>query len=109
MLGVGRSVVGRSVVALDSGGFWEPGAEVGRRRDARGERHPCAHAPPALPSVLATSVGRTGLLAQLSARPWAVDRDYAVREIQGLAEAPGTSPAIRALSTGPHQEGAPAG
>ena len=79
VLGVGRSVVGRSVVALDSGGFWEPGAEVGRRRDARGERHPCAHAPPALPSVLATSVGRTALLAQLSARPWAVDRDYAVR------------------------------
>lgn len=50
--------------------------------------------------MLATSVGRTALLAQLSARPWAVDRDYAVREIQGLAEAPGTSPAIRALSTG---------
>ena len=64
---------------------------------------------PALPSVLVTSVGRTALLAQLSARPWAVDRDYAVREIQGLAEALDTSPAIRALSTGPHQEGAPSG
>ena len=24
VLGVGRSVVGRSVVALDSGGFWSP-------------------------------------------------------------------------------------
>ena len=31
---------------------------------------------PALPAVLATSVGRTALLAQLSARPRAVDRDY---------------------------------
>ena len=64
---------------------------------------------PALPAVLATSVDRTALLAQLSARPGAVDRDDAVREIQGLAEAPGTGPAIRALSSGPDQEGAPAG
>ena len=59
--------------------------------------------------MLATSVGRTALPAQLSARPRAVGRDYAVREIQGLAEALGTSPAIRALSNGPHQEGAPSG
>ena len=64
---------------------------------------------PALPAVLATSVGRTALLAQLSARPGAVDRDDAVRGIQGVAEAPVTSPAIRALSSGPDQEGAPAG
>ena len=63
---------------------------------------------PALPNLLATLAGRTALLAQLSARPWAVDRDYAVREIQGLAESPGTSPAIRALSTGADQQGAPA-
>ena len=59
--------------------------------------------------MLATSVGRTALLAQLPARPRAIDRDYAVREIHGLAEAPDTSPAVRALSTGPDQEGAPSG
>ena len=109
VLEMARRGVGRSVVALDPGGFWSPtqkrvfgatlAASVALVRTLR----------PALPALLATSVGRTALLAQLSARPWAVDRDYAVREVQALADAPGTSPAIRALSTGPDQEGAPAG
>ena len=58
--------------------------------------------------MLATSLGRTARLAELSARPWSVDRDCAVRELRWLADAPGTSPAIRALSTSPDQEGAPA-
>ena len=109
VLEMARRGVGRSVVALDPGGFWSPAqkkvfgatltASVALVRTLR----------PALPTLLATPVGRTALLAQLSARPWAVDRDYALREVQGLADAPGTSPAIRALSTGPDQEGAPAG
>ncbi len=109
VLEMARRGVGRSVVALDPGGFWSPGqkkvfgatlaASVALVRALR----------PALPALLATPVGRTALLAQLSAKPWAVDRDYAVREVQGLADSPGTSPAIRALSTGPDQEGAPAG
>ena len=108
-LEMARRGVGRSVVAFDPGGFWGPtqkkvfgatlAASVALVRTLR----------PALPALLATPVGRTALLAQLSARPWAVDRDYALREVQGLAESPGTSPAIRALSTGPDQEGAPAG
>jgi pimeloyl-ACP methyl ester carboxylesterase len=109
VLEMARRGVGRSVVALDAGGFWSPTqkkvfgasltASVALVRAIR----------PALPALLATSVGRTALLAQLSARPWAVDREYALREVQGLADAPGTTPAIRALSTGPDQLGATAG
>ncbi|GAC1440850.1 MAG: alpha/beta fold hydrolase [Mycobacteriales bacterium] len=109
VLEMARRGVGRSVVALDPGGFWSPThkkvfgatltASVGLVRKLR----------PALPALLATPVGRTALLAQLSARPWAVDRAYALRELQGLADSPGTSPAIQALSTGPDQEGATAG
>lgn len=109
VLEMARRAVGRSVVALDPGGFWSPGqkkvfgatlaASVALVRAVR----------PALPTLLATPVGRTALLAQLSARPWAVNRAYALREVQGLADAPGTSPAIKALSTGPDQDGAPAG
>ena len=109
ILEMARRGIGRSVVALDPGGFWSPTqkkvfgatltASVALVRALR----------PALPALLATPVGRTALLAQLSARPWAVERGYAVREVQGLADAPGTSPAIRALSTGPDQAGAPAG
>ena len=88
VLEMARRGVGRSVVALDPGGFWSPTqkkvfgasltASVALVRTLR----------PALPALLATSIGRTALLAQLSARPWAVDRDYAVREVQSLADAP---------------------
>ena len=109
VLEMARRGVGRSFVALDPGGFWSPtqkkvfgttlAASVALVRALR----------PALPTLLATPVGRTALLAQLSARPWAVDRAYALREVQGLADAPGTSPAIRALATGPDQQGAVAG
>ena len=104
-----RRGVGRASVALDPGGFWSVGqkkvfgatlaASVALVRALR----------PALPVLLSTPVGRTALLAQLSVRPWAVPADYALSEVRGLADAPGTSPAITALSTGPDQVGAPAG
>ena len=109
ILEMARRGVGRRFVALDPGGFWSPAqkkvfgasltASVALVRTLR----------PALPTLLATPIGRTALLAQLSARPWAVDRAYALREVQGLADAPGTTQAIRALSTGPDQLGAAAG
>ena len=89
-----RRGVGRASVALDPGGFWSAGqkkvfgatlaASVALVRALR----------PALPVLLSTPVGRT---------------DYALSEVRGLADAPGTSPAITALSTGPDQVGAPAG
>lgn len=104
-----RRGLGRSTVALDPGGFWSDGqkkvfgatltASVALVRALR----------PALPTLLATPVGRTPLLAQLSARPWAVPADFALSEIRGLADSPGTSPAIQALANGPNQQGAPAG
>lgn len=104
-----RRGLGRSTVALDPGGFWSPGqkrvfgtslgASVALVRALR----------PALPALLATPVGRTALLAQLSARPWAVPADFALSEVRGLADASGSSPAIKALATGPNQEGAPKG
>lgn len=109
VLEMARRGVGTSVVALDPGGFWSAGqkkafgitltASVALVRALR----------PALPVLLATPVGRTALLAQLSARPWAVPADFAVSEVRGLADATGTSPALKALSTGPDQQGAPAG
>lgn len=104
-----RRGLGRTTVALDPGGFWSPAqkkvfgtsllASVALVRALR----------PALPALLGTPVGRTALLAQLSAKPWALPSDYVLREVQGLADSPGTSPAIRALANGPDQLGAAAG
>lgn len=104
-----RRGLGRSTVALDPGGFWGPSqkkvfgatltASVALVRALR----------PALPALLATPFGRSALLAQFSGRPWAVPKDFAVSELRGLADAPATTPAIRALATGPDQKGAPSG
>lgn len=109
VLEMARRGLGRSVVALDPGGFWSPvqkkvfgatlGASVQLVRALR----------PALPALLGNPAGRTALLAQLSARPWAVPADFALSEVRGLADAPGSSPAIKALASGPDQQGAPAG
>ena len=109
VLDMARRGVGRNVVALDPGGFWSAAQKKVFGATLAGSVALVRTLRPALPALLRTPVGRTALLAQLSARPWAVDRDYAVRELQGLADAPGTSPAIRALTTGPDQEGATAG
>lgn len=109
VLEMARRGLGRHTVALDPGGFWSPlqrkvfgaslSASVALVRVLR----------PALPALLATSVGRTLLLAQLSARPWAVPADFALAEIRGLADSPGSSPSLQALAHGPDQAGAPAG
>lgn len=63
---------------------------------------------PVLPSLLGNPAGRTALLAQLSARPWAVPAAFALSEVRGLADAPRSSPAIKALASNPDQQGAPA-
>lgn len=109
VLEMARRGLGRSIVALDPGGFWTPaqkrvfgatlGASVALVRALRR----------ALPALLATPVGRTALLAQLSARPWAVPADFALSEIRGLADSPASSSAVRALANGPDQQGAPPG
>jgi len=104
-----RRGLGRSTVALDPGGFWTRGQVAVFNASLSASVALVRAVRPALPALLATPVGRTALLAQLSARPWAVPRDYALREVRGLADSPGTSPAIRALAKGPLQEGAPAG
>jgi hypothetical protein len=62
-----------------------------------------------LPSLLGTPAGRTLLLAQFSARPWALSRETCLPDVAGLADAPSTGAAMDALTKGPKQQGAPAG
>jgi len=98
VLEMARRGLGRSV-AFDPGGFWSPmqkkvfgatlGASVSLVRALR----------PVLPSLLGNPAGRTALLAQLSARLWAAPADFALSEVRGLADAPRSSPAIKALAS----------
>ena len=109
VLELARRGVGGDTVALDPGGFWSDrellvfGATLRPSillvRALRGR----------LPLLLGSPVGRTLLLAQLSARPWALARETVLPDVCGLADAPATGAAMDALTKGPKQGGAPAG
>lgn len=109
VLEMARRGLGRSTVALDPGGFWSPIQKKIFSTTLRASIALVRTLRPALPALLGNPAGRTALLAQLSARPWAVPADFAISEVRGLADAPGSSPAIKALANGPDQQGAPAG
>lgn len=109
VLELARRGVGGDTVALDPGGFWSDrerfvfGAtlrpSIALVRALRG----------ALPTLLGTAAGRTALLAQLSARPWALSLETVLPDVRGLADSPATGAALDALIKGPKQAGAPAG
>ena len=102
-----RKAVGR-VVALDPGGFWNVperaffgatvGASIQLLRALRDR----------LPALLATTAGRTALLAQFSAHPARLPVDVVTKELQSFADSPSSLPALKSLVTGPGQEGMPA-
>lgn len=109
VLELARRGVGGDAVALDPGGFWSDrellvfGAtlrpSISLVRALRGR----------LPSLLGSPAGRTLLLSQFSARPWALSRETVLPDVRGLADAPATKAAMDALTKGPKQQGAPAG
>lgn len=109
VLELARRGVGGDTVALDPGGFWTDRElavfsatlrpSIALVRALRG----------VLPTVLGSPVGRTVLLAQFSARPWALSPQTVLPDVEGLADAPATGAAMDALTKGPKQRGAPAG
>lgn len=109
VLELARRGIGGDTVSLDPGGFWSDrevavfGATLRPSivlvRALRGR----------LPALLGSPVGRTLLLAQLSARPWALSRETVLPDVRGLVESPSTGAALNALIKGPKQQGAPAG
>ena len=98
---------GRSgaTVALDPGGFWqgwERGlvdgsltASVALLRVLRS----------ALPAIGHNPITRSAILAQLSARPWALDGDLVATELQSFADSRTFDFLVKDLAWGPLQEG----
>ncbi len=109
VLELARRGVGGDTVALDPGGFWSDRElavfsatlrpSIALVRALRGR----------LPALLGSPAGRTLLLAQLSARPWALSRETVLPDVRGLADSPATGAALDALTKGPKQQGAPKG
>ena len=93
------------VVALDPGGFW-----------AGWERHFFATTiglsiklvralQPALPTIARSAMGRSLLLAQLSAAPWRLDPAAVLTELRSFARTPTFDALVRDLAYGPPQPG----
>jgi pimeloyl-ACP methyl ester carboxylesterase len=104
-----RRGVGRHVVALGPGGYWNGPERAFLVGSLRASIAAVRRLRPVLPALARNPVTRTALLAQFSARPWAVSGDVVLRELQGLADAPAVDPALASLAAEPAQQGTAAG
>ncbi|MDV8002747.1 alpha/beta fold hydrolase [Rhodococcus sp. IEGM 1408] len=109
VLELARRGVGGDTVALDPGGFWSDRELAIFSATLRPSIALVSAVRGALPALLSNPVSRTALLAQLSARPWALSAQTVLPDVTGLADAPATGAAMDALTKGPKQQGAPAG
>jgi len=98
-----------AVVSLDPGGFWE-GWEVPVFYHSVALSQKLVTAlQPVMPALAGSGAGRTALLAQFSARPWAVDAQVAQDEMYSFAHTPVFGEMLEALAHGEVQQGAPRG
>jgi pimeloyl-ACP methyl ester carboxylesterase len=94
-----------AVVALDPGGFW-----LGWERDwlyttLSGSIAALRLIAPALPVLSNNPATRTALLAQLAARPWALDGGLVATELTSFAATTNADALLYDLAFGPVQEG----
>jgi len=109
VLELSRRGLGRDNVALDPGGFWTDREAAVFSASLRASIALLRRLRPALPAVLGNPVGRTALLAQFSARPWALEGAVVARELTGYAQSPSFDAVLADLARGARQQGAPAG
>nr|WP_269446707.1 alpha/beta fold hydrolase [Blastococcus saxobsidens] len=109
VLELSRRGVGRDNVALDPGGFWTDREAAVFRTSIAASVALLRRIRPVLPALLGNPAGRTALLAQFSARPWALDADVVRTELEGYVASPSFDVVLDDLARGPKQQGAPAG
>jgi len=94
-----------NVVALDPGGFWR-GWERTFFKTTIGISGRLVRAiRPMLPMLSKNAASRSSLLAQLSARPWALDPDFVATELASLSTTSTFDALVRDLANGPEQVG----
>ena len=99
-----RGVVG-NVVALDPGGFWKGWERTYFRTTIGGSIRLLRLLRPTLPALSRNVASRSALLAQLSARPWALDPAIVGAELKSFVATPTFDALVRDLSGGPAQRG----
>jgi pimeloyl-ACP methyl ester carboxylesterase len=106
VLELARQGVGRHVVALDPGGFWNAPEKAVFGASVRASFVLVNALRPALPLLAGTAAGRTALLPQFTPRPWAVPSGVALADLQSIASTPAAYPTLDALiASGPQQGG----
>jgi pimeloyl-ACP methyl ester carboxylesterase len=107
VLELARRGVGRHVVALDPGGFWNAGEKAVFGASVRASFALVKALAPALPAVVGTAAGRTVLLPQFTPRPWAVPGGVALSDLQAIATTRSLFPTLAALLDSGPQLGGP--
>lgn len=93
------------VVAIDPGGFWRGWERAYFRWTLAPSLRLVQALRAQLPFLSAHAATRTALLAQLSARPWALPPELVARELAAFASTPTVAALIRDLAKGPVQRG----
>lgn len=99
-----RGEVG-ATVALDPGGFWEGWERYFFYATIAPSIRLVRLLQPVMAQLTASAVGRTLLLAQLSARPWDLPADVVLEEMRTFAGSPSFDELMYRLAFGPAQEG----
>ena len=98
-----------AVVALDPGGFWQGWEVPYFYYSVLASQKLVGVLQPVLPALTGNAVGRTVLLPQFSARPWALPAHQALDELRTLGTTPGFAELLDELAHGEEQQGAAPG
>lgn len=94
-----------AVVALDPGGFWQGWERTFFRTTIAASIRLVRALRPALPVITRNVAGRTALMAQLSAKPWALDPALIAQELKSFVNTPTFDALVKDLGTGAAQRG----
>ena len=98
-----------TVVSLDPGGFWQGWEIPFFYQSVKISVKLVKALQPVMPFIAGSAVGRTVLLPQFSARPWAVDSAVAAEEMRTFANTPVFDELLDRLAHGEVQKPAPKG
>lgn len=107
VLELARRGVGRHVVALDPGGFWDDREKAVFATSLKASFALVKALRPALPVLAGSAAGRTALLPQFSPRPWAVPAEVALTDLRSIADTEALFPTLKALVDSGPQLGGP--
>lgn len=106
VLELSRRGVGRHCVALDPGGFWRGWETKFFQATTAASIRLVRGLQPVMPFLSRHAATRTVLLAQLSARPWALAPETVLTEMRTFADTPVFDGMVHELANGPLQDGA---